>query len=90
MVDLDHPCKGTCSGWKQGYERGAADAHNQKWGCRDEIQRLRAALSKLTLGWLYWPSNNQPDLRVMKYESRTLDEIEAMAREALASGEESK
>lgn len=25
MSDLDHPCKGTCSGWKQGYEKGCAD-----------------------------------------------------------------
>lgn len=41
MVDLDHPCKGTCSGWKQGYERGAEDAHNQKWGCREEIEGLK-------------------------------------------------
>jgi len=22
LSDLDHPCKDTCSGWKQGYERG--------------------------------------------------------------------
>jgi hypothetical protein len=23
-LNLDHPCKQTCSGWTQGYERGAA------------------------------------------------------------------
>lgn len=23
MNDLDHPCRDTCSGWKQGYEKGA-------------------------------------------------------------------
>jgi len=23
--DFDHPCRDTCSGWKQGYERGHAD-----------------------------------------------------------------
>jgi len=23
--DLDHPCKLTCSGWQQGYDRGCAD-----------------------------------------------------------------
>lgn len=22
--ELDHPCKQTCSGWQQGFERGAA------------------------------------------------------------------
>jgi len=25
MTELDHPCRDTCSGWKQGYERGAQD-----------------------------------------------------------------
>lgn len=24
-TDLDHPCKETCSGWKQGYDRGVAE-----------------------------------------------------------------
>jgi hypothetical protein len=24
MTIIDHPCKETCSGWKQGYEKGAA------------------------------------------------------------------
>jgi hypothetical protein len=28
-MKLDHPCKQTCSGWKQGYERGAEDTRNQ-------------------------------------------------------------
>lgn len=27
---LDHPCKATCSGWKQGYERGSLDASLQQ------------------------------------------------------------
>lgn len=25
-INLDHPCKQTCSGWKQGRERGIRDA----------------------------------------------------------------
>lgn len=27
MPKLDHPCKQTCSGWRQGYEYGLASAH---------------------------------------------------------------
>jgi len=28
--ELDHPCRDTCSGWKQGYDKGCQDAlkHN--------------------------------------------------------------
>ena len=26
LDDLDHPCRQTCSGWKQGYERGKREA----------------------------------------------------------------
>ncbi len=26
---FDHPCKQTCSGWQQGYERGMADASDE-------------------------------------------------------------
>ena len=25
MIKLDHPCRDTCSGWKQGFERGRAE-----------------------------------------------------------------
>lgn len=25
MIEFDHPCKQTCSGWQQGYERGKFD-----------------------------------------------------------------
>ncbi len=53
---LDHPCRDTCSGWRQGFERGRAehDALNVQWRAkweqaldsRDsltaEIERLRA------------------------------------------------
>ncbi len=50
------------------------------------IEDMRDALMKLRRGWLYWPAKHQPDPRVTMYQSRTLDEIEKMAKEAL--GEE--
>ena len=34
---LSHPCKETCSGWKQGYEEGVQAE-------RDKVDRLKAAL----------------------------------------------
>ncbi len=46
-------------------------------------EKLRKALGKLTLGWLYWPATDQPDPRNIMYQSRTLDEIENMAKEAM-------
>lgn len=27
---LDHPCKGTCSGWQQGYDRGISHFKNSQ------------------------------------------------------------
>lgn len=43
-IPLDHPCKNTCSGWKQGYERGKQE-HSALLAEKDaEIARLRAAL----------------------------------------------
>lgn len=27
---FDHPCRETCSGWRQGFERGALDVDNLK------------------------------------------------------------
>ena len=41
---LDHPCRETCSGWKQGYEKGLAEKDK-------EIERLRAALEDAKLGF---------------------------------------
>lgn len=40
--DLDHPCRDTCSGWKQGYERGQQDH-------AATIAKLREALRKAIL-----------------------------------------
>ncbi len=37
QIDLDHPCKETCSGWKQGYDKGIGDG----------ITNLVSALNKL-------------------------------------------
>lgn len=28
--DFDHPCKETCSGWKQGYEKGKAELNKKQ------------------------------------------------------------
>lgn len=33
ISDLDHPCKNTCSGWMQGYERGLYE-------CREMIKEV--------------------------------------------------
>lgn len=32
--ELNHPCRDTCSGWQQGYDKGVASA-------REEIERLK-------------------------------------------------
>jgi len=29
---FDHPCKGTCSGWQQGYDRGFSEGVKSKAG----------------------------------------------------------
>lgn len=48
-----------------------------------KANHLLIALEKLSEGRLYWPSSRQPDPRTIAYESRTLKEIEEMAKNAL-------
>jgi DNA repair exonuclease SbcCD ATPase subunit len=54
--ELDHPCRETCSGWKQGYERGKSESMNpasqrqayEALRFRDQrIERLEAECAKL-------------------------------------------
>lgn len=40
-IPLDHPCKQTCSGWKQGYERGAQEHATALAALRAEVERLK-------------------------------------------------
>ena len=51
---FDHPCKQTCSGWKQGYERGKIEGTADDNTARTNLQaailkitRLQEALVKL-------------------------------------------
>lgn len=41
--DLDHPCKQTCSGWRQGFEKAASNAQSTIDSLRAEVERLKAA-----------------------------------------------
>jgi len=46
--ELDHPCKQTCSGWKQGYERGLADIREPlKARLADAEKRVRELEEKV-------------------------------------------
>jgi hypothetical protein len=45
--------------------------------------KLENALKKLGKWWLYWPSSRQIEGQPTLYESRTIKEIEDMAKEAL-------
>lgn len=49
-VELDHPCKETCSGWKQGFERGAQMRQKlvRQWDAEKYIQELEAKLTTQT------------------------------------------
>jgi hypothetical protein len=60
-----------------------AGAHAVNKEASERIAKLETALKKLGPGWLYWPAKRQPDPRVVMYESRTIDEVEKMANEAL-------
>jgi hypothetical protein len=41
---FDHPCRETCSGWKQGYERGQFDLRVELAAVKKENAALREAL----------------------------------------------
>lgn len=48
-----------------------------------KIKKLTESLEKLGPGWLYWPSKRQIEGQPTVFESRTIDEIEKMAQEAI-------
>jgi peptidoglycan hydrolase CwlO-like protein len=41
---FDHPCKETCSGWKQGYEKGLKKAEEQISELTEHVARLEKTL----------------------------------------------
>jgi hypothetical protein len=47
------------------------------------VQKLENALGKLSKLWLYWPSKRQIEGQPTLYESRSIQEIEDMAKKAL-------
>lgn len=44
--NLDHPCKETCSGWKQGYEKGLKQKIEYDASRERAIEGMREALVK--------------------------------------------
>lgn len=57
-MELDHPCKETCSGWKQGYERGAKVFH---LALEKENAELRVALKRMH-NLLWTPGDDEPKI----------------------------
>ncbi len=51
---FDHPCRGTCSGWQQGYERGQSD--------KEKEHQLKTTKPKTILrkGGQQWQTQQQP------------------------------
>ena len=47
MINLDHPCKQTCSGWKQGYERGMSQASMEVEALKAQIKEANEIIMKL-------------------------------------------
>lgn len=43
---FDHPCKQTCSGWRQGYERGLAEQAHELAKRNVDIAELREVLAR--------------------------------------------
>jgi hypothetical protein len=39
MKDFDHPCRETCSGWRQGFEKGSESS-------KEEVQKLKWIISR--------------------------------------------
>lgn len=39
-ADFDHPCKQTCSGWRQGYEKGFAECLKLSHGLVEALESV--------------------------------------------------
>ena len=37
-LNLDHPCKQTCSGWRQGYEKGMSELEQENEALRSALE----------------------------------------------------
>lgn len=50
-MNLDHPCKETCSGWKQGFERGVesmSGVSKQRIRFAEEIAELKTIIKEMS------------------------------------------
>jgi hypothetical protein len=100
MKDLDHPCRTTCSGWAQGFERGQSASIDKIDRLRKERDELDRELSTEVEGRMKDVARrNSALVRVMKLESAlhaihacegTRHDMAVIAEEALAGegGEE--
>ncbi len=51
-AQLDHPCKQTCTGWQQGFERGVSYAHKDYENKKQAlIQTLKQISENRALGY---------------------------------------
>jgi hypothetical protein len=48
LSELDHPCKETCSGWKQGYEKGLHARDEEVLALNKRIDELEIKLDKFS------------------------------------------
>lgn len=62
---FDHPCRQTCSGWQQGFDRGAAEKDK-------EIAALKAQLAKLDSEELNEIWNAKPYIERLREENAKL------------------
>lgn len=49
-ADVDHPCRETCSGWRQGRERGTYEAKQQLMAATNTILSLEQEIKALRSG----------------------------------------
>lgn len=77
---FDHPCKGACSGWQQGFERGGYEARleiDTRW--KPLTEKLKTDLHFMTIG----RDSNLKDLENEKKISSMFASMELEARKIL-------
>lgn len=85
-MKLDHPCKQTCSGWAQGYERGRESAdvdeqafleeHNENVRLHTQLEEVIDLLDKIN-GAFYCRTSKKEWLALMEQTKPMIQKVRA-------------
>lgn len=82
LSSLDHPCKQTCSGWKQGYDKGYKYALTQEAVVKELVHTMETATKYLlSCGYGNVLYVHEPEFEMLKCFQVALENYEKKLKE---------